>query len=816
VTFISSEVCYNDTTIIIREIRGIQMQYGAELLTYQRTKGDEKDNKVVNRSEYLRYLVYFVMAILISRVILINKTAPFGIAFMISILMRREEKLSLIVGCGSLIGYITLFNNIENLILYTIVIASLIGVSFFIGFLSKRKSLILIFFISYAEYIIYNLVIHRFSLGTNLLFSSFDVVCIFPLYYIMDYSILCMNEFRTKHLFSNEEIISMAIVASLVISGTWGVQLFGISFRNILALTFVIVISFVNGSSTGAAAGVAMGAIVGMGTENMIAFISVYGLCGLIVGLFKDTGKWISILSYIIAFCILKLYSNIGLDFKIIEAIITCGIFLFIPQKIYNQLSFELDWEKKQEKNNVDNVDKIRSVFLGRLESFSDVLYNMSSIVNNLVNNDKLLMKSKSSALIENLADRVCANCDMNSICWKRELHYTYSAFGELIQNYQENKPKVPQEIERKCVKRTHLVKNTEEIVNNHIISEMWRNRLTEGRQILAGQINNMAISIKEIMDEFHTNIKFNNEIDKNLRKLFNKNQIKFNDIFCYEDKNGRIKIQLSMNSCEGRESCVKEVLPLVNQVAGTNMSVSDEGCSINPKYKTCLVRFEETPKYHVASYVGRECKNGEKYNGDSYSFGKLKDGTYMTVISDGMGSGPEAGQESKAAVELVEKFAEAGFSNITSINTVNSIMSLKFSEDEKFSTLDMSSLDLYSGEVDFMKVGASASYIKRGDKVDVIRSKTLPIGVLDKVDIEVVSKKVKNGDIIVMMSDGVGDSCERDGYKGDWIKEFLEDCTESNPKEILNELTTLAKKLCNGKPKDDMTLIVSKVYSIH
>jgi hypothetical protein len=32
--------------------------------------------------------------------------------------------------------------------------------------------------------------------------------------------------------------------------------------------------------------------------------------------------------------------------------------------------------------------------------------------------------------------------------------------------------------------------------------------------------------------------------------------------------------------------------------------------------------------------------------NGDSYSFGKAKDGSYISIISDGMGSGPRAGQE--------------------------------------------------------------------------------------------------------------------------------------------------------------------------
>jgi stage II sporulation protein E len=792
------------------------MQYGAELGTYKRTKSQGKEKRVVKHQLQLKYIAYFAVAILISRVILVNKTAPFGIAFMIPMLMNREEKLTLITGCGALIGYLTLYKNIDSLGLYIIAIATLTVASYFINMLSKGKKLLVIFIMLYLEYIIYNTVIHSYSVGVNLLFSTFDVICIFPLYFIMNYAIVCTKEFRTKHLFNNEEIVSMAIVLSLIISGTWGIAAYGVSLRNILALTFVVVISYVNGSATGASAGVAIGAIVGMSSHNMIAFISVYGLCGLTVGLFKDTGKWMSVLSYVITFSILKLYSDIGVDFKIIEALITCGIVLCIPRKVYNELSIELDWEKKQEKMNENHIEKVKDIFVGRLESFSDVLYNMSAIVNNLINNDKLLMKNKSSALVENLADRVCANCDMNSICWKRELHYTYSAFTELIQNYQENKDKVPGELERKCIKRTSLVKNTEEIVNNYIISEMWRNRLTEGRQILAGQINNMAMSISEIMDEFNSNVKFNNDVERHLRKLFSKNNIAFKDVFCFEDRKGRINVKVSMESCGGSQICVKELLPVVNQGCGTNMCISDDGCCINPKNNICTVTFEETPKYHVASYVGRECKYGEKYNGDSYSFGKLKDGTYMMVISDGMGSGPEAGQESRAAVELIEKFAEAGFSNTTSINTVNTIMTLKFSEDEKFSTLDMGSIDLYTGEIDFMKVGAVASYIKHGDKIDVVKSKTLPIGVLDKVDVEVINKKVKHGDIIVMISDGLSD-CTADSESGiDWIAEYLENNSGNNPSEMVEEIMEIAKNLCKGKAKDDMTVIVSKVYNIY
>ena len=73
--------------------------------------------------------------------------------------------------------------------------------------------------------------------------------------------------------------------------------------------------------------------------------------------------------------------------------------------------------------------------------------------------------------------------------------------------------------------------------------------------------------------------------------------------------------------------------------------------------------------------------------------------------------------------------------------------MTLKFCEEEKFSTVDLSSIDLYTGEVDFMKVGAVASFIKSDDTIDIIKSKSLPIGVLDKADIERHKKSVSHGD---------------------------------------------------------------------
>ncbi len=798
--------------------RGVNMQYGIELYPYERINKVERGkntNHNIKNKKILKGFIYFLATLLISRVILVNSTAPFGVATTISFLTMKEKKLTYIVGAGSLLGYLTLFNSVKEIGVYFIVIITLLLMKVVINKISILKSRILVFSVIFVEVLLYKILAIRLTYGVAMLMTSVEVICILPIYLIINYSRICFQEYKTKHLFSNEELVSMAIGISLMVSGTWGIAIYSISLRNILALSFVLSISYANGCGIGAAVGVSMGLVVGMSSKNMNAYISVFGLCGLIPGIFKETGKWFSAISYLVSLGILIFYSKIGSQFKLIEVLISCSVFLLIPNKFYNEMEVEFNKTKKEEKIKEGYIEKIKTILVERLNEFSDVLYNMASILYNLVDNDKLVLKNKSGLLIENLADRVCSTCNMNSMCWKRELHYTYSAFSELIGNFQVNKIIVPAELERKCVKRTALLKHTEQIVNNHIISEMWRSRLSEGRELIASQIENMAISVDEIMEEFNTDIRFNNEMENRITRMLEKNLIFIEDCVCIDDKNDRTVVRITMKACGGAQTCGKEMIASINEATSKLMCISDEGCRINANTDNCLVVFEEMPKFYVSTFVSRQCKEGEISNGDSYFFSKLKDGTYMSILSDGMGSGPGACQESKAVIDLIEKLTVSGFSKMTAINTANSIMTLKFSENEKFSTVDLSSIDLYTGDIEFMKVGAVASFILSEKEVISIKSKTLPIGVLDKVDVDVNKKKVKNGDMIIMISDGVLDyDTNRVGDTG-WIIKYLEENQNCNPKAIADGILEKSKEL-GGKVKDDMTVIVSKVFSLY
>lgn len=796
------------------------MQLNSNILSYERiTKNNKKDNNAgsINRIFIIKLFLYVLSSFFISRVMMIDSIAPFGIAYAVVLLnAKKNDKISIISSIAVLLGYVSIYNELKDFGMYIIATLIAVVISLTLGKLETKKRLFIIFGMILVEFTIFKFFALRLPINSSLLFSFLQLVCIVSVYYILNYSVICFENINSRHLFSNEEIISMAVMVSIVISGTKGASLYDVSFRNVLSMLFIVILSYVSGGTVGAAVGIALGAIIGINTDSMLIYISILGLCALVVGIFKELGKVVSGISFFLIISILILYCSNHGSFNFKEVILTCVIFFILPGKIYDRIEAEFNWGKKQDLINEMYADRVKDVFVNRLNNFSNVLFTMSNILDNFTDNDRLELKTKSCGIIENLADRVCSGCNMKAMCWKRETYYTYAAFEELIQNFQDNNLKIPEEIERKCVKRSLLFKSTESIVNSYINNEMLKLELSKGREVMSSQINNMGSSLKEILSEFNEELKFNSDMERTLMKMLSKNNVEFKNLICLESKKNRPIIKMTMNACGGRQICVKEVLPIINKVVGKVMCVSDDGCSISPESNLCSVVFEEAPKYYVASYVGRTSKYGEKQNGDSYSFEKLKDGNYMVIISDGMGFGAQAEKESKAVIDLIEKFTSAGIGYNTAINAVNSVMSLKFNEDEKFSTVDLCNIDLYSGEAEFLKVGAVSSFVKRKNKIQSINSKTLPIGVLDKADVEVRKLKVQNGDIVVMVSDGVIDSNHGNSGNYSWLVEFLSKNDGTKPKELSEAIIKKALQLCGGKAEDDMTVIVSKVYNLY
>ena len=796
------------------------MQYGVKIDNYKRVKDSEnvKNNMKIEASS-IGLIMAMVAGLLISRVYLdmtfgvVQVLAPFGLAYLIAI-TNYEKKYILSSSLGVIVGYITLFNKVNNFSAYIIIstIVTIISMSK----LNKKARNIASFITVFSGLFIYGVLVGSSDIILHFIGAISVTALVFPIYYVVSYTLKCIEEINTQHFFSIDEIVSIELFICLLIVGIGTLSINDISFRNIAAILFIVVLAFISDTNMGAGAGITMGIILGFATGNLMESIAIYGACGLVAGIFRESGKLFTALSFNIIFVIVTLYSGVFNNISFIEALVGTVIFLLIPKKIYNKISLEINKDKKVGHFSEVRFAEIKDELTERLRDFTEVLSIMGKSLNNLVGNDKLAIKNKGNALVENLSDRTCSDCDMRYMCWKRALHQTYNAFSDLIRNYENNSGSFPHELEKKCIKKYALVKNLEDIMNIYMVNETLKSRLGEGRKILSNHINNMSVTISEIVDEFGNELHLCTDVEKSIKKSLLKYGINFGSLICYNDKNGRIKIKMQMENCMGSQACIKTVLPIISETIGKNMSIGSEGCNINSKNNMCEIVIEEAPKYHINSHVAVATKEGEKFTGDSYSYGRTKDGNYITVISDGMGSGPEAGLESKVSVEIIEKFMEVGFDEKIAIDAVNAIMSIKFSEDEKFSTLDMNKIDLYTGNAKFMKVGAIESFIKRGNKVEVINSNTLPFGVLEEPDVDTVEKQVGNGDVIVSISDGILDVKNDGSFDTTWLIEFLKSTKYRQPKDLSIAILEKAKELSGGKAKDDMTVVVSKVFAIN
>jgi stage II sporulation protein E len=190
---------------------------------------------------------------------------------------------------------------------------------------------------------------------------------------------------------------------------------------------------------------------------------------------------------------------------------------------------------------------------------------------------------------------------------------------------------------------------------------------------------------------------------------------------------------------------------------------------------------------------------------GDSRKAERISEDKIMLILSDGMGSGQRAYDASMNAILMIESFYKAGFDHNTVLSCVGRLLGLR--EEEEFNALDIVVIDVSNGFADFIKQGGRESFILSNNSVEVIQCGSLPLGIVEDVYPIVEQRKVSDGDIIVLVSDGIVD------FLGvDMIKEILLTSDTVNPQVFAELIVNNAERMCGDQPPDDMSCIAARI----
>ena len=116
--------------------------------------------------------------------------------------------------------------------------------------------------------------------------------------------------------------------------------------------------------------------------------------------------------------------------------------------------------------------------------------------------------------------------------------------------------------------------------------------------------------------------------------------------------------------------------------------------------------------RFQVASATSSKMKDE---SGDSVLTCNLPDGRLAVILSDGMGKGSRAQQESQVVVKELRKLLKRGIQPSRAIKIVNKRL---IGSDELFATVDLTIIDKCTGVASLYKLGAATSFLLRDKKV--------------------------------------------------------------------------------------------------
>ena len=519
---------------------------------------------------------------------------------------------------------------------------------------------------------------------------------------------------------------------------------------------------------------------------NNYMLLSLF-LPSILIGL--SNNKYLKLLIFNVSSFSLILFYKESINNYIIELIIISILYVFIP-------SFFIDKLKEIIMNPLNSLELYEKKYKRKNKEVEIELSKFSNLFNLIVeeydkDNDKRLERKKEDVIYRSL----CLNCHKNKVCYSKDGILKdlmlKSIEGEL------NDDEVSF-INKECLKPSKFF-DLSALFKKDFYKEYKYSLEYKGlKEALKSQLNglsNVITSYKDTLLLDHSlNINYENEL---VKRELDKHQF---DVM-YVNVNKDLKDNYFVNLCVKimNHQLIYKIRDLISNVLNINLEIKlVSNFSVEGFLK---IELNEVKEYKF-TYGVYQINLSEEGNGDSYLI--YENNNYMIYcLSDGMGVGKLAQEESRFTLRLLKSILETGMDLRNAIMLINSLLKVK-NRFDMYATLDLVSINKRNLKSHFFKNGAMHSYIYSNveDKFIEVNTSSLPIGIIDHISSYDFSFKLRKNDFIIMFSDGIKEDIQS-------FETFFKNIKGYNPQIIAHEL---ASKFKNVNEFDDVSVLVIKI----
>lgn len=744
------------------------------------------------------------MAFLLARAVPFGGIAPFGLAFLA--MERRLTLRSFLTFAAAAIGYLTLgdFRTAVTYIGASVLYLAVLGImgrdkplSLFSSGCAAGSALLAVGFGIAIWY--------GFTIG-DIILRICDVL-------IMAMGVIVFDKSREMILEKKlqtqipvfEEKLSLCIMVGIVLLSFKNISIIeGFQLANVLGMLVLGVFAVGGGLTVGAVSGIAIGFILGMG-DDVLTYLSVFGVCGIAAGIGGKWGKYGAAGALLVSGFLMAAYAQ-SLGYTAVsfyEVPMGAIVLALLPPAVFQFAKKISDYSKTK----AEGDDKFKGYVQDKLAVAAQSFRMLSDTFTDIADKQNNVDMSDIALMFDTAADRVCRNCSKVNDCWGKNFNDTYKTMFKLLEIMEVQggitEDDVNQYLSTRCIHLRNLVAELNRQFEIFKINRIWKTRLCESRELVGEQFLGIAQIMEKISQDIDQEVTFDPLGAEEVKSRLTSQGVEVKEIEVIQDKEDKYAVKLEIGHCTNENACAEIIVPTLKAVLGVTMVPQQDKQTM--EIEGSKLRFHQVEGYTVRA--GFASSGLQEESGDSHVLHYLNCGKFVATLSDGMGTGHKASVESETIVNLLGDFLEAGFDKDVAVKLVNSVMFMK-SANEAFATVDLCIIDLYTGEVEFIKNGAEPSYLKGKNGTETVRAASLPVGILSTVDIESFARKMESGDRVVMVSDGIETKDGRDG----WIRQMVEQGSDKASPQKLADMIMEKSIALKGEADDDMTVIVLEI----
>jgi stage II sporulation protein E len=758
-------------------------------------------------------VLQIALAFLLGRAVIVGELSPFIIPFLAVLYHLRRERLLLAAFAG-LLG--ALSHELASPSTLFIGILLFLFVQKLMEKWDKGE-------LTYAPFIVFivvlqaNLVYALFTewTGYQVMMAAVEASLSLVLTLIFVQSLPLLTPSKRTQPLKNEEIVCLVILLASVMTGTVGWMAAGLSLEHILSRYAVLVFAFAAGGAIGATVGVVTGIILSLANMEAMLEMSLLAFSGLLGGLLKE-GKKIGVaIGLLIGTLLIGLYiGEVALWQTLYESLFAILLFFLTPKAVFQRISAYIPGTSEYTNVQQDYARRIRDITAQKVSQFSQVFQQLAQ---SFSINPKLLEDEQhrtTDLFLSHITEKTCQSCFKKEQCWERKFDDTYRMMGELYHQIRqtghvEKSPLLP-DWSKHCVKSQKVIDVMEEEFEQFKTHLLYKQKVSESRRIVAEQLS----GVSQVMHDFAREIQKEGENhqvqEQQILDAFEDMGLSIRQVDIISLEEGNMHLEVSQPMCHGRDECAKIVAPMLSEIVGETITVAKKECEFfQDGY--CKMTLISAKSFKVETGIASAAKGGGWVSGDNLNTMEVGNGKYALAISDGMGNGERAHQESRETLALLRRVLQSGIEETVAIKSINSVLSLRSTE-EMFSTLDLAVIDLQTAMTKFLKIGSTPSFIKRGDQVFSVSAHNLPMGILQEIEVDVVTEQLKAGDLLIMITDGIYDAARNIENKELWMKRMISEMITSDPQEVADLLLEKVVRFQQGHIIDDMTVVVAKI----